>query len=277
MVAEVGSVTAAARRLHLTQPAVSTQLRKLEDDMGLPLFHRSSSGMLLTEAGRVLLGHVEAGLGALDAGRAALRQLAGLERGTLSIGGGATATTYLLPGLLRSFHERYPAIRIHLREQGSRRVVDGVLSGDLDLGVVTLPIDLPRDAPVEVKPWIDDELRLLLPPGHRLEGRGAFRWAELAGESLVLFEAGSAVRRHIDDAIADSGVEVDIVMELRSIESIKQMVAQGIGAGFVSRYALAASQSGLACRDGTLARQLAVVSRSDRAPSRASQAFREMM
>lgn len=266
-------MTRAAERLHLTQPAVSTQLKKLEEELGQALFHRTPKGLVLTAAGALFRGFVEEALVRLADGAEAVSALAGLERGTLAIGGGATATTYLLPPLLGRFHSRYPAIRIFVREQGSRAVVDAVIAGQLDLGVVTLPIE-DRGGRLVVEPWVDDELRLIVPRGHPLRGRAGFTWAELEGGQLVLFEARTAVRELIDARLAAAGTEVEIVMELRSIESLKQMVEAGIGAAFVSRYALHGDDAGLRCREGSLTRTLALVHRADRRLSAAAAAFR---
>ena len=206
-IAREGHLTRAARALHLSQPAVSAQLAKLEDDLGTALFHRTPKGMELTEAGELFQAYAEQSLLFLEDGRQALDALKGLRAGTLSVGGGATATTYLLPPLLRRFHEAYPAVRLYVREQGS------------------------------------------------------------------------AVRRVIDAALETAGVEAEIVMELRSIESIKQMVAQGIGSAFVSRFALSGPRSGLVPMEGAdqLVRELAVIRRADRRPSVASHAFLGLM
>jgi len=277
-VAREGHVTRAARSLGLTQPAVSGQLSRLEAELGTALFHRTSSGMELTEAGRVFLTHVERVLVDLDDGVAAVEELQGVQRGTLALGGGATATNYLLPPLLREFHERFPGIRLYVREAGSRTVIEAVSAGELDLGVITVP-DEPLPGRLTLRPWVDDELVLIVPPGHPLSGRRRFRWGELDEQPLVLFEAGSAVRRRIDGALESAGVNATIVMELRSLESIQQMVAQGIGAAFVSRFALDDPEQGLVPRDGVarLRRQLAVVTRGDRRPSPAARAFAELL
>src|SRR5690606_29271805 len=102
-------------------------------------------------------------------------------------------------------------------------------------GLVTLPVRPAEADRLATTPLVEDELRLIVPPRHALAGQRAFRWKDLAGERLIGFEAGSAVREVIDRAAAAAGVALDVVMELRSIESIKSMVAAGIGVGFVSR------------------------------------------
>ena len=275
-------MTRAAKKLHLTQPAVSAQLARLEEELGQPLFDRTPKGMVLTEAGATFRGHVEEALTRLEDGRVALDELIGLQRGSLAVGGGATATIYLLPQILGRFHEEHPGIRFFVREQSSQESVADVLSGKLDLGIVTLPIEGGSGGrgdvqKLEVLPWAEDEMRLIVPPGHRLQPEQAFRWADLDKQPLVLFEAGSAVRAILDERVEEAAIDVDIVMELRAIESIRQMVAQGIGAGFVSQFALEGKTEGLRCVDRPIRRKLAVIYRRDRTQSPAARAFLEMM
>ncbi len=265
-------MTRAAESLGVSQPALSAAIRKLEDQVGAELLHRTGRGVALTEAGRAFLGHAEEALRAADGAVKAVRELAGLERGSIRVGGGATAITYFLPPVISAVRKEHPGLRFYIREAGSGAVAAAVLAGELDLGIVTLPVRMPGSGDLLTIPLVEDELRLIVPARHRFAGRRAFRWADLAGESLVAFEAGTAVRDVIDRAIDGAGVSLTTVMELRSIESIKRMVAAGIGVGFVSRFALGASE-GLACRDGRLVRGLAIVRRRDRVPSAAVAAF----
>ncbi len=270
-IAREGHLTRAARTLHLTQPAVSAQLRRLEEDVDVQLFHRTPKGMELTEAGSIFRRYVEEAATWLEDGKQALRGLTALDHGSLSMGAGATAATYLLPPLIRAYHQDFPGIRLRVREQGSAAVADAVRSGELDLGVVTLPVA--DDRGLEITPWRTDELLLIVPPDHPLAGAPHFRWPQLNGEPLVLFEADTAVRRLIDGALQEHRVRTDPVMELRSIESIKQLVAQGIGSAFVSRFAI---PDGVGLRPQTGSpprRDLGLCVRADRAPSSAAAAF----
>lgn len=271
-IAQYGHMTKAARALGVTQPTLSAMLKKLEAEVGAELLHRTGRGVELTEAGRVFLAHAEDAVRRADAGLAAVRQLIGLETGSIRVGGGATATTYLLPPVVSAVRRAHPGLRFYVREAGSNAVSAAVRSGELDMGIVTLPLS-PVDAPdLLVIPLVEDELRLIVPSRYRLVGAGGFRWKDIAGEGVVAFEAGAAVREMIDSAAAKAGIPLSVVMELRSIESIKQMVKAGIGVGFVSRFALSSGE-GLACRDGRLARGLALVRRRDRVPSPAGAVF----
>jgi DNA-binding transcriptional LysR family regulator len=277
LLAREGNMTRSAAKLHLTQPAVSAQLARLEDEVGQRLFDRTPKGMVLTESGRVFCDFARAAIEKIDEGKKALASLDGLERGSVRIGGGATATTYLLPPLLGRFLERYPSIKVFVREESSQAVVTSVLEGELDLGIVTLPIQDRYSSRICVENWVRDELYLLVPPGHRLAGRKGFAWPDLEGTPLVLFQAGSSVRNILDQRLFAAAIDADVVMELRSIESIKQMVAQGIGAAFVSRFALSTGSThlGLRCREAPIDRRLAIITHAERSPSRAAAALLE--
>jgi len=273
VIAREGQMTKAAQSLHLTQPALSAQLSKLEDDLGVRLFDRTPRGMTLTAEGQLFLTYVEDALSRLNDGQRAIRELKGLEVGSLSLGGGATATTYLLPPVLARFHEAHPGLRLFVREQASTGVMEAVIAGELDLGVVTLGATDRVPEPLASRPWVEDELVLLVPPKHPLASKSTYRWKDLDEMPLVLFEAGSAVRNLIDARLLSEGCRPEIVMELRSIETIKQMVAQGIGAGFVSRFALDHTHDSLRASRDAIKRQLAIVWRSDRTLSPAAAAF----
>jgi DNA-binding transcriptional LysR family regulator len=287
-IAAARHITRAAEELGVTQPALSAMLRKLEAEVGAELLHRTGRGVELTDAGRAFLAHAEDALRAADASIKAVRQLVGLESGSIRIGGGATVTTYLLPPVVSAIRRAHPGIRFYVREAGSRAVAMAVLSGELDLGIVTLPSEVPGGRDLLTIPLVEDELRLIAPGEKRrrdgeakrdgvargrFEAMGkSFRWKDLVGVPVVSFEAGTAVRDLIDAAARAAGVTLDVVMELRSIESIKSMVGEGIGVGLVSRFALGPGE-GLSCRDGKLSRTLALVRRRDRVPSRAAGEF----
>src|SRR5262249_41076743 len=154
---------------------------------------------------------------------------------------GATATAYLLPPVISAFREQHPGLRFYVREAGSNAVAAAVAGGELDIGIVTLPLRATEKHDLITRPLVKDELRLIVPPGgsspRKATGDG-FRWQDLVGLPVVAFEAGTAVRQVVDDAARKAGVTLDVVMEVRSVESIQSMVAAGIGVGFVSKLAL---------------------------------------
>jgi DNA-binding transcriptional LysR family regulator len=290
-IARARHMTRAARQLGITQPALSAMVRKLEMEVGTELLERTGRGIDLTEAGRVFLVHAEDAVRRADAAVTAVREVMGLERGSIRIGGGATATSYLLPRVVSAVRKAHPGLRFYVREAGSSAVAAAVSSGELDLGIVTLPLKGPETDELLRVPLVEDELRLIglkrgvkagarastKSEGGRVATAGLFTWAEIAAEPIVAFEAGTAVRELLDRAAAAAGVSLNVVMELRSIESIKQMVAAGIGVGFVSRFALKDGE-GLACRDGKLSRSLAIVRPRGRMPSPAVAEFeRELL
>lgn len=273
-IAACGHMTRAARQLGVTQPALSAMLKKLELEVGAALVHRVGRGIELSEAGRLFLIFADETLRAAEAGVQAVRELAGLERGSIRVGGGATATTYLLPRVVSAVRKAHEGLRFYVREAGSAAVANAVASGELDLGIVTLPVEAARQDELIAIPLVEDELRLITPPGHRL--KSTFHWRDLVDEPVVGFEAGTAVRDLIDRAALAQGVRLSIVMELRSIESIKSMVAAGIGVGFVSRFALHDNE-GLACKDQSLSRRLAIIRKKDREPSPAVAQFERVL
>jgi len=321
-IARSGHLTRAARSLGVTQPALSAMLRKLEAEAGADLLHRTGRGVELTEAGKIFLRHAEETVRGADAGLRAVRELIGLESGSIRVGGGATATTYLLPRVVGAVRKSHPGLRFYIREAGSSAVAAAVVSGELDLGIVTLPIMGSETEDLVKVLLVEDELKLIVPEvgGKREEGltrkaRAArsnteaakaqssvvgkpgggladplgqfaaiashasakfFRWNDLTNVPIVAFEAGTAVRDMIDRAASAAGVALSVVMELRSIESIKQMVAAGIGVGFVSKFALREGE-GMVCRDGKLSRGLAIVRRRDRTPSAAVAEFERVL
>lgn len=273
-IADAGTMTVAAQRLGLSQPTLSAAVRKLEEELGVDLFSRTGRGLTPTEACLVLLEHTDQAVRSVDAGVRAVRALAGLEAGTVRIGAGATVVTYLLPGVVQRFRQRYADLRVSVREAGSSQVAEALLKGELDLGVVTLPVNIPGSNELMTVARASDELRLIAPPGHALAGKSDFAWEDLRREPVVGFEAGSSVRAVIDQAAAVHGVSLEVVVELRSIEGIARMVRAGVGVGFVSRMALSDTAS-LACRDGRVVRGLALVRRRDRSPAPAAVAFEQ--
>lgn len=276
-VAQIGHITNAAAALGITQPTLSAAIAKLERELGTPLFHRTAKGVELTTAGQTFLHHAEESLAAADAATQAVRELVGLERGLIRIGGGATAISHLLPPAVSAFRAAHPGVRFYIREAGSAAVARAVATGELDLGIVTTPVPGADAQSLLIKPLITDELMLIVPAGHPLASRKTFRWNDLTGQTMVAFEAGSAIRNVIDGAIAAAGgqdtLNIEIAMELRSIDAIRRMVAAGVGIGFISASATTKGDHPLRCKDAPITRELALIHRADRTPNEATSAF----
>ncbi|MBL8876873.1 MAG: LysR family transcriptional regulator [Phycisphaerae bacterium] len=273
-IARAGHMTKAARTLGVSQPALSAMLRKLEAEVGTSLLHRTGKGVELSEAGKVFLRHADESVRRADEGLHEVRRLSGLETGSIRAGAGATAASYILPSVVSDMRRAHPGLKFYVREMGSSAIVEAILNGELDLGIVTLPVRAVGAKQLVLRSLVDDELRLITPPRHKLAKETSFRWSDLKGESVIGFEAGSAVREVVDAAAASSGITLDVVMELRSIQSIQQMVAAGVGVGFVSRLSDAPKRlPSLTPKGEPLLRELAIVRRSDHTPSTAVAEF----
>jgi DNA-binding transcriptional LysR family regulator len=232
-VADAGTITEAADRIGISQSALSRRLQLLERDLGAELFARGRQGVELTEIGRecVALGRgIVARYGQLR--RNVVEQL-GLVRGIVRIGGGATATSFLIPAAIARFQAEHPGIRFYVKEAGSLEIAAGVGSGELEVGVVTLPVPARE---LDVDELCADEIVLVARPDHPLAAGCAV--TDLDGRPVVAFEPMSAIRQIIDAALRDAGVQVEVVMELRSIPSILKMVTTTGALAFVSRVSL---------------------------------------
>lgn len=213
LIAEHGTFTAAARQAHLSQPAISASIRKLEQDMGASLLTRGRQGAELTVAGREFLAHARAVLTAVDDGRRAIRQLRGLERGEVRIGAGGTACTYLLPDVVASYRLAHPGIRLVLRELTTREALSALEAGSLDVAIVTTD---------QGERWMVDELIVVGAPD-----------VEPAHAPFVTFCHGSTSRELLDRHFP----EIEVVMELGSIAAVKSHVRSGVGLALISRHA----------------------------------------
>ncbi len=235
-VAEHEHFSRAAAVLTISQPALSAQVRDLERYYGTPLFERAGRGVRLTEAGRLVQSYARRVLaltGELDDTMADLR---GLRSGLLRVGASTTIGDYLLPAVLGAFRRHYPGVGIVVEIANTRQIADRVRHGELHLGLIGEPLD---DADLDVEPYRDDTLVLVVPPGHALAGTMvAARVLSASAEVLIARERGSATRDVTVQALAKAGVPMEIGMELGSTEAAKGAVAAGLGIAFVSACAV---------------------------------------
>ncbi len=270
-VANHGSISDAADAIGLSQPALSRRIQQLEEELGARLVERSGRGVVLTAMGRLAVREGQHLLDRYERLRTSIAEHVRLEAGTVRIGGGATAVAYLLPSAIARFQKSHPTVRFQLQEAGSREVERGVIEERLELGVVTLPVS---GAEVDVIPLMRDRIVLVAGSGHPLAQRKRVPIAALAGQSLVGFEAGSAIRQSIDAALRDAGVEMNVVMELRSVAAILQMVDTTGSLAFVSE--LGAGKATVVPVQGLrIERELAVIAKKGRPLSPVAAAFAE--
>ena len=271
-VADAGAITEAADRLGVTQPALSRRIRQLEAYLGADLLSRGRKAVTLTAVGEQVVAEARVLVARYDHLRGEVAAQRRLEGGTVRLGGGATAVSFVLPPALAAFQADHPGVRFRVKEAGSREVCEDVVSGRLELGLVTLPVQVRE---LDVHPLVEDRIVLICHPDHDLTRIRPMTCERLAGLGLVGFEAGSAIRQIIDAALRDAGVEMNVVMELRSIPAIVRMVATTGNLAFVSRMGVESGHEVqvLPVQGLDIRRELAVIARRGAVLSPAADAF----
>jgi DNA-binding transcriptional LysR family regulator len=286
-VAEHRNISRAAVALHLSQPAVSGQLRQLQDEFGEPLYLRDGRGVRLTPAGEQLASYAVRLRDTWRQAHAYRDALRGLESGTLRVGASTTPASYLLPYLIAEFHRRYPEVTL-LTADGNTADIVGTLAS-LDIAMVEGPVgaDLPPDTAVHA--WHEDEIVAILPRSHPLAQElgpapdgagnargGAIELAVLGTHPLVLRESGSGVRQMVERAFARAGVPMRVALEIAGVEGVKEAVRAGMGIGFVSAMSMR-HEAGSLClfslRPQALTRRFSILIPHASAPSRVVERF----
>ena len=229
------SVTAAANQLHLTQPAVTLQLRNLQALAGLPLIQRTGDGMLLTDAGREVLMLCERVEAAISDCETSLEMIAGKTAGRISMGAVSTAK-YFVPFAISGFSKRHPNIDIKLTI-GNRQETSAALRGyELDFAIMGRP---PVDIDMNVHLIGDHPHVIIAPTEHRLARKSGLALADLANETFLMREPGSGTRGLMEQLFEAAGVRPNIGMAMSSNETIKQAVIAGLGIAFISAHTVA--------------------------------------
>jgi DNA-binding transcriptional LysR family regulator len=230
-IAKAGSVNAAARLLHTSQPAVSRELRTLEERLGVLLYDRLPRGMRLTEAGKVLLDYAERIFGLDEAAERAMRELSDLEGGQLAIGASNTIGTYLLPAFVTSFHLRYPKVSLNLEVGNTQEIVKGVLDSRFALGFIEGRI---RDEAMEAREFRRDRIVAVVAPKHSLAKGRALSVRALAESPSILREPGSGTREIVERAFARHRLALHCGLQINSSEALKRAAMEGGGVGWIS-------------------------------------------
>ena len=232
-VARLRSFTQAADELHLSQPDVSLHIRELEEEIGLDLFERVGKKIYLTQGGDVLREHANRIFAQLREAEQALTELKGLMQGSLLIGASTTIGMYLLPEALSDFRRRFPGIHINMKIANTQGIERMVKEMELDVGFTGGVMTPSKELKVEA--YLEDELVLILSPKYSLARKRKMHLVDLAKETFILREPGSATRQVFEQALRDQKIEIKTGMELDSTEAIKWAVADS----FIRSYRLA--------------------------------------
>lgn len=274
-VAEHGNISHAAAALHLSQPAVSGQLKLLQEAFGEPLYQRAGRGVRLTAAGEQLLGHAQRLRETFLQAQALRDAMRGMERGTLRIGASTTPASYLLPYLIADFHARYPDIAITTTHGNTAEIVAAL--GELDIALIEGPPGQELPLGTSVTAWREDEIVAIVPSGHPLaDGAQVQTLQALGAYPLVLRESGSGVRQLVERAFAWEGVPMRVALEIAGVEGVKEAVRAGMGIGFVSAMSIRHEDSALyrlGIAPQPLTRRFSILMPHAATPSRAAGRF----
>jgi DNA-binding transcriptional LysR family regulator len=239
-VARNGSFSRAAEEMHLTQPAVSVQLKNLEDSVGLPLLEYFGRRVHLTDAGRELFALCETVFDSLERFKMTVADMKGLKQGRLRLAVTTTAK-YFVPRLLGPFCDRFPGIDVALKVTNRERVLERIANREDDLYIMGQP---PEGVDAEAHAFLENQLVVMARSDHPLAGRSRIPLKELEDQPFVMREPGSGSRLAAEQFFAQAGLTVRTRMELGSNEAIKHAVAGGLGVAVLSRHALALEGEG---------------------------------
>jgi DNA-binding transcriptional LysR family regulator len=238
-VAKLLSFTKAAEELHMTQPAVTFQVRQLEEHFNTRLFDRTHNKISLTEAGERVYAHAEKIFEIYNDLENSVRELTGEISGVLILGASTTIAEYMLPALLGDFKDKYPDVNIRLKVSNTDGIVSMVENNVIDLGVVEAPVN---NKNLAVEACRTDRLVAIAPPGHELAKQEKIPVQAILDYPFICREEGSGTREVIMDYLKEAGVDpgqLNVIMELGSLEALKGAVEAGIGVSIISRATLA--------------------------------------
>jgi DNA-binding transcriptional LysR family regulator len=233
-VARHGSFTKAAEELYLAQSAISQQIRRLEQELGVEVFRRTSRSVELTDEGRVILGYAQRVLAEVDGLHCELEELTGLLRGKLRIGGVYPTGPYDLFGMLADFRAEHPGVAIHMVEDTQDGVLEALRADELDCAFTALNPDALGNEFAATLLW-EEEIVVALPPGHPLCGSTQVTFEELAAEDLIAYRENSAMRRRLERAMADRGLEPRNAFICTEMGAVRGLASKGLGVAVIPR------------------------------------------
>lgn len=236
-VAETKSFSKTSEIIHLTQPAVSLQIQALEEKYESKLFDRSSSTVILTPTGEILYKYAKEILALYASAEKAIGKQTGLVKGSLTIGAGSNIGNYLLPSVITEFRNANPKIKIYLLVANTKRVIELLNSGNIDIGLVEGDVARQR---MTLKKLLTDELLVIVSPDHPWAKKREVSLAELIKEPFIFREPGSGTRQIIEKFLVRHGItihDMKISTILGSTEAIKDAVENRLGVSIISRWA----------------------------------------
>jgi LysR family transcriptional regulator, transcriptional activator of the cysJI operon len=281
VVARFQSITQAADYLHLGQPAVSGQLKLLQSMVGEPLYERKGHKIVLTPAGKGLLGYAEKMDREFNQAIEYVRSLQSVNAGTLRIGSTTTIASFYLPYYVVQLQTVHTGVQVFMKTGNSKEVVRDLL--ELDLGFIEGPVD-EESLPVnyQVIPWCDDEIVLVLPSDHVLakEYPDSVPLDVFTKHQVIWREPGSGARDVVEKALLEAGIDAEVTIEVTGVSGVKESVRAGMGIGFTSYQALRHESKGLVYRrinppDG-LIWHLNIIAPAEALQSRTAKAFMEL-
>jgi DNA-binding transcriptional LysR family regulator len=273
-VARLSSFSRAAEKRFRTQPAISAQIRGLEDEIGARLLDRSGGKVSLTGAGKAFQKYAEDAIQARRAVVTAMAEMERVPRGEIVVGANEGTCLHVLPEVFSEFKKQYPGVSVNINRLESAGILGGVIDNSVDFGVMSLPVN---DNRLTVVPIHRDELVIITPPRHPLSKTKSTTLADASQYPLLVPEAGHT-RDAIEQFFHERKLKLNVSMELDSSELLKRFVAADVGIGFIARSNVledvrAGVLVALPIADATIRRDLALVFRKDKALSRAALAF----
>lgn len=274
-VARTGSFTRAAESLAISQPAVSVQIRTLEQAVGLQLFERRPRNVVLTDAGRILERYARQILKMEAEFAVEISDLQRLERGLLRVGAGATPSIFTLSGLFAEYYRRWPGVELQVRIGRTSELVSQVMEDELDLAIIASETS---QEGLQRMPIYRERCMAIAGTGHPLAASQTISLAELPKHRFVMLPPDSGFRRFLNRKLGEHGITINVAMELSSLESIKEVVRTGVLVSIVPETAVSgeSEHSGLqtvAIAGAELVRQTCAIQRQDKYVSQAMKAF----
>jgi DNA-binding transcriptional LysR family regulator len=277
--AEERHFTRAAAREHIAQPALSQQIRKLEQEVGLALVERTTRRVALTEAGELLLGRARRILAELEAADAELQGLSGVQTGHVHVGAIHTMGPIDLSIPLGTFKDRHPGVELTVRDESSEELAEMLRGDELDLAFLSVTERIESHG-LGLQQLVSEELVAVLPPTHPLGSRRRVRMAELGGEGFITYREGARLRELLVLAGHDAGFEPQIALESNESSLIRRLVARGLGVAILPRSDAegpGAAISIAALIEPALTRDITLAWREGRRHTPAAAAFRELV